>query len=698
MSKVEVKKRDERGWIIIKNPPQNTLSTEVFLELKKHLEELKKDKSIKVVIIMGEGLFSTGAEVTEINQMAQKGDQAEIKKLLEMAHDIVSSIENLGKPTIAAINSYCLGGGNEIAMACTARIATEEAQFGQPEINLGIMPGLGGTQRLPRLIGLEQALKMLITGTMSISAKQAKEMGLIDEVVPTDDDSQLRAKAKEFATKILAQPIERKTLELRPLELHQLVASEIFQALLEPKSQAAAGAIIRVVRDGMNLPLAEALKLEIEEFAKLLVTPDAKEGLTAFTSVPRRKPDFPSLAKVKTEKEAEIKPEEKAPESTPQTEQELQMLRKTIHDFARKEIEPHIEEMEASERVPSELLKKMAQLGFFGVCFPEKYGGSDFGKIGYCVLFEELARVHASTAVVAGAHVGIGAGPIALFGTEEQKKKYLTAAICGKMLGAFALTEPEAGSDAANVQTTAVKEGNKWIINGTKQFITNGDIADFVITIAQTDKFLGTNGLTAFIVEKTFPGFSVVGTEKKMGIHASTTATLAFDNMEVPEENILGGIGEGFKIFMTTLNYGRLGLAAGCLGMAKAAFELAYKHASQRKQFGKFLIEQEAIQFYFAEMRADIQLMESTVYDVARKADQGKDIREEAAILKLKCSEMCSDIIDKALQIHGGYGYIEDYPICRMYRDARINRIFEGTNEIQKLLIFKEIYKNGGKI
>jgi alkylation response protein AidB-like acyl-CoA dehydrogenase len=354
--------------------------------------------------------------------------------------------------------------------------------------------------------------------------------------------------------------------------------------------------------------------------------------------------------------------------------------------------------MEKEERILPEIMKKMADLGFYGICFPEKYGGSGFGKTGYCLIFEELTRVHPSTAVTVGAHIGLACGAIYLYGSEAQKQKYLKAGIEGKMIGAFALTEPEAGSDAANIQTTAVKKGNKWILNGNKQFITNGDIADFIIVIAQTNKFLGTKGLTAFIIETKWPGFSVVGLEHKMGIKASRTAQIAFDNLEVPEENVLGEIGSGFKIAMNVLNGGRLGLAAGCLGMAKAAFELAYKHAETRVQFGKPIIKQDKIRQYLAEMRADIFILESAIYATAKRADLGEDIREEAAILKLFASEISGQIIDKALQIHGGYGYMEDYPICRMYRDARINRIFEGTNEIQHLMIFKEIFKSNGKI
>lgn len=678
--KVDLIKRDNLGIIVIQNPPYNTLTTEIFLSLKKVLEDLKNDSAIKVVILTGKGLFSTGAEVKEIWQIAKNNDLKKGKELLVLANSVPDLIENLGKPVIAVIDGYCLGGGNELALACTARIAAETAQFGQPEINLGIMPGMGGTQRLPRLINLEKALMMLLLGSF-ISAKEAKEINLVDEVVPQKD---LVRSAKELALRILEKPIERKFNQFSPQEFERIITSEKFQVLMKSKSPDAVQAILKAVKEGMTLPLAEALKLEQQLFAELVMTEGAKKAIAKFLKIEDKPKEQPKTTSVSTE--------------TGVSQQEYDILRKTLRDFAKAEIEPKIEQMEREERILPEIMKKMADLGFFGICYPEKYGGAGFGKTGYCMIFEELSRVHASTAVTVGAHIGLACGAIYLFGTEEQKQKYLRAGIEGKMIGAFALTEPNAGSDAANIQTTAIKKGNKWIINGSKQFITNGDFADFMIVIAQTDPFLGLKGLAAFIIETKWPGFSVVSLEHKMGIKASRTAQIAFDNLEVPEENMLGQIGDGFKIAMNTLNGGRLGLAAGCLGVSKAAFEIAYKHAVQRVQFGKPLIEQEVIQCYFAEMRAKIYMMEMAVYGAAKEADRGEDIRLEAAILKLTCSEFCSEIVDTSLQILGGYGYMEDYPLARMYRDARINRIFEGTNEIQKLMIFKEIFKSGGKI
>lgn len=690
MEKIDIVKRDNLGVIIIKNPPHNSLSMAVFMGLKQGLEELKNDEAIKIIVITGQGLFSAGADVVEINQAAQKGNKDEIKEMVETAHDILSSIENLGKPVVAAIDGYCLGGGNELAMACTARVASDQAKFGQPEIRLGIIPGFGGTQRLPRLIGIKRALEMTVVGNF-ISAGDAQQLGLIDLVVPQKD---LIAKTKEFAARILTNPVERKKPGLNPEEVDTIAAEENFRNLVKTKSQEAVKAVLKAYKEGCALPLAEALKLEVEIITELVVSPDSKEGVSAFLE--KRKPDFPSLAKPgekkeKTEAKAETPPPGDAPSQS-----ELDLIRDTARDFARKEIGPNIEQMEKDQRILPGIIKKMGELGFFGIAFPEKYGGTGLGKTAYCVCAEELMRVHASTGAFVGVHVGLCGNSINLSGTEAQKQKYLVPLIEGKKIGAFALTEPEAGSDAANVQTSVKKEGGKWILNGTKQFITNGDIADIIVVIAQTDKFLGTQGLTAFIVETKWPGFSVIKKEEKIGTRAAPAASLAFDNMEVPDENLLGGVGEGFKIFMNTLNSGRLGLAAGCLGMAKEAFKLAFAHASERVQFGKTLLEQEVIQFYFAEMRANIYLMESALYRAAKDADSGKDYRLEAAILKQTCSEMSSDIIDRSLQIFGGYGYCEDYPIARMYRDSRINRIWEGTTEIQKLMIIKETFKSGG--
>ncbi len=376
--------------------------------------------------------------------------------------------------------------------------------------------------------------------------------------------------------------------------------------------------------------------------------------------------------------------------------EELNLLRDMVRDFAKNEIAPRVEEMEEKEEIPKDLIDQMAELGFFGIMFPEEYGGTGMGKLGYCIMQEEISRVHASTSVLIGASEGLAGGALMLDGTEEQKKKYLTGIAEGKLIGAYGLTEPNAGSDAGSIQTTAVKDGNEWVINGRKIFITNGGIADIVIVYAVTDKSLGPKGgITAFIVETDWNGFSVGKVENKMGIRATNTAELIFEDLRVPNENVLGQVGIGFKNALTTLDYGRLTLACGCLGAAKEAVDMALKYAQERQQFGQPIAKFQTIQNYLAEMAIDVFAIESMTYRVAWMADQNMDIIREASIVKNFASEVSDRVIDKALQIHGGYGYIKDFPIERMYRDSRINRIFEGTNEIQKYIIYKTLERKG---
>ncbi|MEK7590423.1 MAG: acyl-CoA dehydrogenase family protein [Patescibacteria group bacterium] len=678
---VELIKKDNLAIIQIVNPPRNVLASNVLFKLKECLEDVRQDGNIHNVVLTGKGLFSTGASVEEIYKLAQMGDPAKVQALLTQANDIVNMIENLakGKLVVAAIERFCLGGGNEIAMACNYRIATESAMFGQPEIKLGIIPGMGGTQRLPRLVGADKALPLLLAGGM-ITAAEAKELGLVTEVVP---DDQLAKCVKEFVKTACV-----KTIACKQFSDETIFESDSIKGVIEnSKFPDACRMIVQAVRDGMKMELNDALALEQNLFAKLVITDKARGGLEAFLGI--KKADSASSL----QKEAQ-KPEVKDEDSNNEDDiaEMIQMIRESIQKFAARHLtDANIEKMEEEKRVSPEIIKEMAQSGFFEIPFT-------LGKTGYCVLLEEISRKHGSLATVVGAHLGLSCVPIHLFGTEDQKAKYLKAGMEGKMLGAFALTEPNAGSDAFSLSTTAEKKNGKWVLNGNKQFITNGNIADFIIVFAQTNKDLKNDGIAAFIVERNWKGVSVGEPEKKMGLHASQTVSITLEDVEVLNENLLGKVGQGYKIAMITLNGGRLSLAAGCLGTAKEAFELAFNYASQRQQFKKLLLEQQIIQQYFAEMRAKIHMMEVGIYAAAKKADQGKDFRMEAAVLKLMCSEMAEEVIDTALQIFGGYGYIREYKVERMLRDARINRIFEGTNEIQKLDIFKNIFKDGGKI
>lgn len=371
---------------------------------------------------------------------------------------------------------------------------------------------------------------------------------------------------------------------------------------------------------------------------------------------------------------------------------DYEMLRKMVREFTDTEIRPLAAQIDTNEEIPIELIKKLGEVGILGTPFPEKYGGGGFGEIGYCITQEEITKACGSTAAFIGAHISIGTNAIFIGGSEELKQKYMPSLCSGEKIAAFALTEAGAGSDAFNLQTTARKEGNKWIINGEKVWITNGAIADVFSVFARTEK-----GITGFVVEKDFKGVSVGANEKKLGIKGSVTNTINFDNVEVPEDNIIGTEGRGFINAMKTLDAGRLGIGACAVGASKEMLEMAVNYANQRKQFGQEIAKFQAIQFMIAEMTTKIYAMESMLYRCAEKYENGEDVSQEAAMVKLFCSEQVSEVADMALQIHGGMGFSREIPIERFYRDARILRIFEGTSEIQKLIISRKTFKNGGQ-
>ncbi len=372
------------------------------------------------------------------------------------------------------------------------------------------------------------------------------------------------------------------------------------------------------------------------------------------------------------------------------TEEQL-MLRDMARDFVNNEIKPIAAKIDADEKIPPELIKQLGELGFLGVAFPEEYGGGGFGEVGYCLMQEEMARGCMSTATFIGAHQSIGSNVIYLGGTEEQKQKYLMPLAKGEKIGAFCLTEAQAGSDSFNVKTRAHLDGNEWVINGEKLWITNGGLADIVSVFARTEK-----GVSAFIVETSTPGYHAGPAEKKMGIKGSSTNAITFDNVRIPKENLIGVDGRGFILAMKTLNAGRLGLGAACLGASKELLEMSAQYAKQRKQFDQSISNFQAIQFMLAEMATLLYAMESLVYRTAVDYDLKKDVGRASAIVKVFCSESLDKIADYAVQIHGGMGYSRELPIERFYRDSRINRIFEGTSEIQKGIIAREVLKKNG--
>ncbi|MEO4054040.1 acyl-CoA dehydrogenase [Solibacillus sp. CAU 1738] len=368
------------------------------------------------------------------------------------------------------------------------------------------------------------------------------------------------------------------------------------------------------------------------------------------------------------------------------------MMRDMVRDFAQSEIAPFIERMEAGE-FPRDILKKMGELGLMGITAPEQYGGSEMDFTSYILAINELSKVSAVVGVILSVHTSVGTNPILYFGNEEQKQKYVPRLASGDYLGAFCLTEPSAGSDAGSLKSRAVKDGDNYIINGSKVFITNGGEADVYIVFASTEPQQGTRGISAFIVEKDTPGLIIGKDEQKMGLHGSRTVQLTFDNMVVPAENLLGAKGEGFKIAMANLDVGRIGIAAQALGIAEAAFEAASAYAKERVQFGKPIAAQQGVGFKLADMATAIEAARLLVYRAADLRSKGLPCGAEASMAKLFASKTAVQVAIEAVQIFGGYGYTEDYPVERYFRDAKVTEIYEGTSEIQRMVISKNLLK-----
>lgn len=372
---------------------------------------------------------------------------------------------------------------------------------------------------------------------------------------------------------------------------------------------------------------------------------------------------------------------------------DVQLLKKAVYDFVQGEVEPVANVIEEKDAIPKSIIEASKKMGLFGLSIPEEYGGLGLDMVGKCAIYEELGKTHNGFTTLIGAHTGIGTVGIVELGTKEQKEKYLPKMASGEWIGAFALTEPSAGSNAANIKTRAEKKGDKYIINGSKHYITNAVEAHVFTVMAVTDPSKGPKGITSFIVEKDFPGFTVGKVERKMGLRGSHSAELFFDNLEVPAENVLGVEGQGYVNALKILANGRAGLAARNLGSCEKLLELSINYANQRIQFDKPIIEQQVIQHMLAEMATEIELLRSLTYRVAWMTDQGMRVVKEAAMAKYYGSEVYNRIADLAVQIHGGIGYMKDYPIERFYRDARITKIYEGTSQIQKNIIAKELIK-----
>lgn len=376
--------------------------------------------------------------------------------------------------------------------------------------------------------------------------------------------------------------------------------------------------------------------------------------------------------------------------------EEQEMFQELFRDFAQNEVAPLADTIDREERPPIETLKKAAEMEFMGLPFPEEYGGAGIGVIAYCLLMEELAKACLATACCIGIHTSSGCMAIYLNGTEEQKKKYLMPLAKGDKIGAFCLTEPGAGSDIALIQTTAAREGDEYVLNGSKIYVANGDIAEVFTVFASTEPEAGGEGISGFIVEKGHPGFKVGRTERTMGIRGCPTTQVFFDDCRVPPESILGGeeaLGQGLDAAMRTQDFSRLSMAATCLGAAEGAMEVSVQFARDREQFGVPIAKKQAISWMIADMATEIEALRYLIHRTAWAVEQGEKYAKLAAMCKLFGSEVACKVANKAVQLHGGAGYISDFPVERMYRDARVTRILEGTSEIQRLVIASDVFR-----
>lgn len=369
------------------------------------------------------------------------------------------------------------------------------------------------------------------------------------------------------------------------------------------------------------------------------------------------------------------------------------LMQDMVRQFAKKEIAPLVEEMEQTKQIPTQLLKKMGENGLFGITIPEKFGGAEMDYVSNIIVIHEISKVSAAMGVLLSVHTSVGTKPIMQFGTEKQIERYVRKLATGEYIGAFALTEPHAGSDASNIRLRATKAGDHYVLNGGKVFITNGREAHTFVTFARTNDLPRSKGISAFIIEKDTPGLTIGKNEAKMGLHGTSTVTLNFDNCRVPTENMLGEEGAGFEVAMRNLQTGRIGIAAQALGIAEGAFELARDYAKEREQFGKPISHLQGVSFMLANMATAIEASKLLVYRAAYEVDQGQLAIENASMAKLFATKTAMQTAIDALQIFGGYGYTEDYPIERYFRDAKVTEIYEGTSEIQKIVISKQLLK-----
>lgn len=698
---VKVEKVGPVASIVLNNPNYNELTFEMIAQLDAALTDVKNDPSVKVVVLRSAliSAFSAGAKVTEIYKLLDEGNVARIQEVISTANRLANELSNLGKPTVAFIRGMCLGGGNELAMACNWRVATKDSSFGQPEIKLGIIPGMGGTQRLPRILkDSKKAIWMLVTGE-SLKAKEALELGLIDAMFNSagDLDGWLKANLDSLQP---SHPLTEKNLP-------EVDGDEQLKKCVEMRMKSfpkACELLLKATYSGEKMSLDNGLTFEQECFAQVLATEDSRKGIEKFLSaigqLPKKAPAPKPVVEV-TVPELKMDTPAAGPAKDSDRSEELKMLKEMVHDFCEERIKPNVNKMESEHRILPEIIQEMAKLGFYGVPFDEKYEGSGLGLRGFAVMMREVSKYHGSTAVMMGAHTSLGLKPIALYGTEAQKMNWLPRGIRGEVIGAYATTEPNVGSDVASISTFAQKVAGGWLVNGAKQFISNGAIADFIIVLAQTEKYEDETDenrkktMVVLIVPTKSPGFKTTKvTEDKMGLHASCTSAFALDNVFIPDENVIGEVGQGFKIVMNVFNQSRITLGAGCVGALERAQEIMLDFIRSRRISGQMLYEYQATQLAVGKIEITRIMMEALVNQALDAYENDPaSIREIAAAVKYICAEDGFWAIDRALQTMGGAGYIADYGMERIYRDFRVNRIFEGTSEVQTLLVAKEWLK-----
>jgi hypothetical protein len=372
---------------------------------------------------------------------------------------------------------------------------------------------------------------------------------------------------------------------------------------------------------------------------------------------------------------------------------EQRMLRDLARDFARDRLAPFAAERDREARFPTDAVEELGRLGFMGMLVPEGYGGAGADHVGYALVIEEIAAGEGAVSTILSVQNSVGCMPVLQYGSEQQKRRFLEPMAKGEMLACFCLTEPQAGSDASAIKTRARRHGNRWVLNGAKQFITTGSHAQIALVFAVTDPERGRNGISAFLAPTDSPGFRVAGLEKKLGQRASDTAQLVFEDIELTPDLMLGAEGEGYKIALANLEGGRIGVAAQAVGMARAAYEAALAYAREREAFGKAIIEHQAVAFRLADMATQIAAARGLVLDAAARRDAGEPCLKEAAMAKLFASEMAERVASDAIQIHGGYGYVEGFPVERIWRDVRVCQIYEGTSDVQRMVIAREIAK-----